>query len=391
MKKALLLGSSFSALPLLSNLQARGYLVTVVGKYEHDPCHQYADRSLFLDYSDEGFAKLDLDYASYEAVVPSCNDYSYLSGAKIAELFGQAGYDSVSKTQLLHEKHRFRRFCNQNGIRAPRVLLEATCAASLLDKALEFPAIVKPVDSFSGRGTNIVHDHAEALRAVDLAIAQSRVSRAIVEQFVDGSLHSHSAFIRNGAIVWEEFVDEFCGVYPYQVDRSQYPSCLTRSLKKEINSEIVKVVEILGLVDGLMHTQFIARGQEFWIIECMRRCPGDLFPEHFSRDVGSTYWQRYLDAFLGLPIDLTQSGGNSRRVERHVLSTSSVLAFYGVALTGNFEQVTIIPVKESGRIMNPAPYDKAAIVFIMESTSPTSTIDTSVAVIPHDFSSRTEP
>lgn len=390
MKKAMLLGSSFSALPILLNLKSRGYHVTVVGKYETDPCHEYSDSSLFIDYSDPDFSSSSLDFAIYDAVVPSCNDYAYLAGGQIAERFGQPGYDPIPTIHLLHEKHHFRKFCAENGIRAPKVFGHARNAEAFDGERLEFPAIVKPVDSFSGRGASIVHNHKEALEALEIALSQSRAEFAIVEQFVAGNLHSHSAFICRGQIVWEDFVDEYCGVYAYQVDRSQYPSRVAQSVRDGVRSEIERIVEILGLTDGLLHTQFIASGRDFWLIECMRRCPGDLFPEHFSGEAGLSYWQRYLQPFLGLPVDGRQGNEAIPAVERRVLSSSCPVAFYGVALTGRHQNVVIIPVKESGHLMRPAPYDKAAIVFIRAAPTETSEEVTSIEVAAHELTKLSE-
>ena len=51
MKKVLLVGSSFSAMPLLEELKKRAFHISVCGKYRTDPCHYYADNSFFVDYS----------------------------------------------------------------------------------------------------------------------------------------------------------------------------------------------------------------------------------------------------------------------------------------------------------------------------------------------------
>ena len=48
MKKVLLVGSSFSAMPLLEELKKRAFHVSVCGKYRTDPCHYYADNSFLL-------------------------------------------------------------------------------------------------------------------------------------------------------------------------------------------------------------------------------------------------------------------------------------------------------------------------------------------------------
>ena len=51
MKKFCLIGSSFSALPLAERIVKFGHQLYVVGNKKNDPCHNFAHKSIFLDYS----------------------------------------------------------------------------------------------------------------------------------------------------------------------------------------------------------------------------------------------------------------------------------------------------------------------------------------------------
>ena len=69
--RVLLLGTSYSSLPLLRELQLLNCEVIACGKYPDDPCHLYADKSVYVDYSDfEAVYSAVKDY-SINAVVPS--------------------------------------------------------------------------------------------------------------------------------------------------------------------------------------------------------------------------------------------------------------------------------------------------------------------------------
>ena len=102
----LLVGSSFSAAPMLFDLKARGAHVTVVGKYQDHPCHAYADHSIYIDYSDPEVLMDVCRNHAFDCLVPSCNDYAYVSAAQVAGKLGYAGFDLVETTQVLHEKDR---------------------------------------------------------------------------------------------------------------------------------------------------------------------------------------------------------------------------------------------------------------------------------------------
>ena len=240
--KTLLIGSSFSAVPMLVDLKRRGASVTVIGKYKDDPCHLYADHSVFADYSDpEALLRVCRDYG-FDYMVPSCNDYAYISASFVADKLGLPGFDKPEITATLHTKDKFRHFCQEIGVRVPKTYGEVSAGQQNLSEEIQGSVLVKPVDSFSGRGVQRVYHGQDMPAAITVALSMSRDARAIVEEFVDGALHSHTAFIANGQVVWHDFVDEFCEVYPYQVDSSCYPSRLSPTLRSAVHESMEKII-----------------------------------------------------------------------------------------------------------------------------------------------------
>ena len=60
----------------------------------------------------------------------------------------------------------------------------------------------------------------------------SKSGAVIAEEFVDGKLYSHSAFIKNKKIVVDFFVNEYCTVYPYQVNSSNISKQLSQKIQQ---------------------------------------------------------------------------------------------------------------------------------------------------------------
>lgn len=353
-------------MPFLYELKHLGADVSVVGKYESDPCHHYVDSSIYEDYSDGDMLLRICKEGRFDYIVPTCNDYSYVAGAAVADKLGLPGFDSPEVTAILHTKDRFRQFCSEIGVPAPRILGEVTPESGMEEVAaqLEGPALIKPVDSFSGRGVELVYAPEDLQSSVQRAMKMSRSKRAVVENFVDGALHSHTAFIVDGQIIWHEFVDEHCEVYRFQVDRSTFPSRLTHEMRAAVHASMERIVEALGLCDGLLHTQFIASDREFWIIECMRRCPGDLYGHHFKFSFGYNYEAQYVAGFLGRKPQLPSSYETQAPIERRVMSTDEAVPFLGVEMTQGAPTMIYVPLKESGKKLEVAPYDKAGILFL---------------------------
>lgn len=360
--KVLLVGSSFSAVPILFDLKKRGAYVAVIGKYENDPCHSYADQSFYEDYSDKKRLLAIFKDGEFDYIVPSCNDYAYLSCAYVANIVGLPGFDTPKLTEVFHFKDRFRSFCEKNAIPVPKIYGEVTDSVTNIKKDIMGRVLVKPVDSFSGRGVQLVRSNDELPKAINEAFSMSRIKAAVIEEYVEGSLHSHTAFIHNGKIIWHDFVDEFCEVYPYQVDRSSYPTCLSTEICAAVNASIEKIVEILSPADGLLHTQFIASKTKYWIIETMRRCPGDLYGHQFKFAFGFDYEHEYVSSFVGA-IPTVNIKKDTIKIERRILSSAHPLSFAGIALKNETREMILIPLKESGQKLQAAPFDKVGIAF----------------------------
>src|SRR3954452_7013349 len=326
-KKALLVGSSFSAAPIFFALKKRGIHVSVCGNREADPCRQYSDNSFLMDYSNRDELLHLVETEKFDYLVPTCNDYSYRSCAWTAQRLGFPGFDSYNVAATLHTKNEFRRLTEQFSLPAPKSRRQK--AGQTIDtSSLQYPLLVKPVDSFSGRGVTKVMVESDLPPAVEAALQSCRGNEAVLEEFVDGNLHSHSAFISNKEVVFDVFVDEYCTVYPYQVDCSNHPSLLPAAVQDAVRQSVVRLVKILGLTDGLLHTQFIADGERFWIIKCRRRSPGDLSGPLGKLSTAIQYTDLYIRPFLGEPISPSPGFQEAKCCGRHTISIDQSLVSY---------------------------------------------------------------
>lgn len=360
-KRVLLVGTSFSAAPLLHALQRMGCHVSVCGSQPDDPCVAYADAYYRLDYSDRE-ALLDLARSqSFDHICPTCNDFSLMSAAYVAAELGLPGFDDPATTETIFNKSLFRAFTEKNGIPSPRARrITASSDAAAID--LSPPLLIKPVDSFSGRGVTRIDDTAAIPEAIRQGSAESRTGEVLVEQFVPGTLHSHSAFLSRGEIVEDHFVDEFCQVYPYQVDCSNSPSRLPERLRAAVRECMRELARLLKLGDGLLHTQFLVDGDDFRIVECMRRCPGDLYYHLIQYSTRSRYIDNYLAPYLGREI-LPSAPGIVGLWARHTVSLPRDDVFFSFEHRIPASRVSTFPLCQSADAVRKAPYGKVAILF----------------------------
>ncbi|MAR90265.1 MAG: ATP-grasp domain-containing protein [Pseudomonadota bacterium] len=360
MRKALLVGSSYSSAPILSILRERGFQISVCGVHRDDPCHEYADKSYYIDYSNSEALKQLIDAEQFDFIVPSCNDTAYMSTVQATQQNPYPGFDTLPTARILHTKNSFREFTKDNAIPAPRWL---KASAQKDYSSLTLPLLVKPVDAFSGRGITKITDYSSLGPAIENARLSSKDDGVIVEEFVEGSLHSHSAFVVNEKIMIDFFVDEYCSIYPYQVDCSNHPSFLSQHIRNSVRAAIGTIISKLKICDGLIHSQFIVNDDQIWIIECMRRAPGDLFGNLISYSTGHDYTELYTLPFIGGKIKANSSSERYRLIGRHTISVVKPKTLFSFSQSLPSPKVSIVPLKRSGHPITDAPYDKVAILF----------------------------
>ena len=361
--KALLVGSSFSALPILIYLKSQGLHVTVCGNLKSDSCVSWADEYFELDYSQPELV-LDLfRERKFDFIVPSCNDAAIETASIVAHEYNLPGFDSPKTLTKIQNKNEFRSICQKLELNIPNYAYFDK-AKSSLEKIREigFPLLLKPTKQFSGRGIYKITSDSE----LEVAIERNDLTDDyLAEEYLEGSLHSHSAFIHSGKIMNEFFADEFCNAYMFQVDCSNSPSILPSGIQERVSAQVSTLIESLKLVDGLLHTQFIVKENKPYLIEAMRRCPGDLFPEMIKQSFGFNYIENYTNPFIDKSVGVSFTSESTKYIARHTISVKSEKPFVFVRLLlENYINYTFYPLKLSGEKLLSAPFDKAAILFL---------------------------
>lgn len=357
MKRALLADTNFSAAPIRQALIAQGYEVWVVGRNPSDALAVGNNNYIQKDYSDADQLEAVAKKLQVQALVPGCNDVSYAACCEVAAALGIAGFEKKQDLDCLHNKNQFRTLCHSLSIPAPqtyRTIDEALRARSRI--------IIKPADAYSGRGIKVLSQPTkrELQIAMTHAEGESRTNTALIEEFVDGDLFSYSAFLSEGAVLVAFSVAEYCSVNPFVVDVSYLmPQLgLEAKLKKDVEALAVE----LGIKSGLMHMQYIARGDDYWAIEPTRRCPGDLYSELIRYSTGFSYAEAYVAPFTGaqFPSLVPHMG---RHVVRHTVASDRSGIFESLAFSDYVHLRAWYPLARTGDNIAPSPEGRIGVAF----------------------------
>lgn len=363
MAKVLLVDTNFSSAPIYYELIAMGHEVHVVGNNPNDCLAKISPNYWKLDYSDTHELTDLVDREGYAYLIPGCTDRSYLSCVAVNR--GRFhGLDNSDNCSAVFNKARFRQHASKLGLPVP--------ARFSSDRPpLHGPIIVKPVDAFSGKGISVLREvDTDAFRkAVSTARSTSPTGEVIVEEYVDGQLYSHSAFIQDGHIAVDFLVREDSTANPFVVDTSRVIDGPDEVLQP-IRGYAERLAAELSLVDGLLHTQFICGDQGIKLIETTRRCPGDLYSQLIELTTGYPYARAYAMPFVDqatLPIHAER---RRNLIMRHTITVKSAQSFSHLRFTSAVHIERWTPLSLTGDQLAPSPGGRIGILFCRADSAP---------------------
>jgi hypothetical protein len=357
-KRALLFDINFSAYPLYKALRELNFEVHVVGNDESAPLAKLCRHYHNVDYSNRESINRLIQLVKPHYLIPGCTDVSYLSCLEFAQQLYFPGFDDIDTGIKLHGKHTAREMVQICGGLIPDQL-------DLVEHDDSGMMIIKPTDSFSGRGISIVsaNDNVAIEEAKQKALSMSKTNQIIVERFVKGDLLSHSASIFKGRIITDVFVNEYCTQDPFSVDTSYVSVNVNSNIKKDLRRLVESMADRFHLVDGLVHTQFIFDGTECQILEMTRRCPGDLYAQLVTLSTGIDYAKTYISAFADSNYGTeTYASDKTRYIVRHTVKSDSLGLLESIAFNSDLRIVSWIPLMKNNYYVK-NKFERVGILF----------------------------
>jgi biotin carboxylase len=363
MDRVLLLDTNGASAPIHKYLVHAGFEVHVVGRNPQDVLAKASPNYLNLDYSDVDATLAAAERLGAKYIVPGCNDLSYQTCAEIGARRPCPGIDTVEAARTLGNKQVFRSYAAGHGLPAPRPIAQADAAAGR-------PVIVKPVDAYSGRGvTALKAPTVESVSAaMTVARQYSQSGTCLIEEYVEGQLYSHTAFLNPTGFDADFIVEEHGSINPFAVDTSCVVPDFDPALLREVRAAIRQIADDLQLTSGLIHTQFIADRGRFWIIEITRRCPGDLYSHLISLSTGFNYAENYVRPFIGMPFE--GRPGNQSGVMRHTISLPEEQTFGSLQFHRPVHIEAFVPLALAGDRVAPSPFGRIGILFAQAEAGP---------------------
>lgn len=355
----LLLDNSFAAEPLFDAL-AKNHTVFTVGNLNLASLSlSNGERHLDVDYSiPQNFWDFCLQN-NISNFLPGCTDvsletYKLCNNNDDSKKFAEA----VSITQ---NKSKFKALCNYLDIDTPKAY----------DKNnVKFPALFKPVDSYSGQGISIAHEFSELDFSSELAQSNSKTKEFLIEEYIDGPLYSGSYFFLEDNLIFKNFTREHCFSSPFTVDYSHVAFNFDKDIEKIISFQVRKLKSSFQISNIFMHFQFIIKNGAPHFLEMMLRCPGDLYSKLVELSVGINYSCLYANCFNYFLGDLDTKHYQNETAILRITLTISPQTYIKSFKFPNLDIVHFVPTVPIGTVNLSNKPMRVALIFIRYSEIP---------------------
>ncbi|HSD59983.1 MAG TPA: formate-dependent phosphoribosylglycinamide formyltransferase [Burkholderiales bacterium] len=309
--RVMLLGSGELGKEVIIALQRLGVEVIAVDRYPHAPGHQVAHRSHVVAMTDGAALRLLIEQERPHLVVP---EIEAIATDTLLEI------EKEGLAEVIPTARAARLTMNREGIRrlAAETLGLPTSpyafADSLgelqaaIDGGIDYPCVVKPVMSSSGKGQSIVKGPGDVAKAWDYAGSAGRVkqARVIVEGFIAFDYEITQLTVRavgESGRVETHFCDPIGHVQVHgDYVESWQPQPMSPVALAKSRDIAARVTGDLG-GRGIFGVELFVKGDQVWFSEVSPR-PHDTGLVTLRSQVQSEF-ELHARAILGLPVDVS--------------------------------------------------------------------------------------
>lgn len=329
-KRLLLLAGTNLTIEAIEMAQKMGIWVAVTDYNENTPAKRIADAAFNVSTTDlDALEKLCREQ-KIDGIFTNWIDSMLPWGARICERMGFPYPFTLEQIELYTEKESFKQLCLQNDVPVPK---QYCVSNNLIDEetdGIEFPVIVKPVDSSGSRGISVCYDRLQLRQAFSKALSYSASGHLLVEQYIDQDEITVNYVIENGRAKLTSIHDRYFNTEQEGVIKTPdiyiYPSKYTSRYIEQVDGRVTSMLEKTGLRNGSIFMQACVKDGNVYFYETGMRLNGCKIYHLVNAECGYNALERLIR------YSLTGSMGSPGIEEmvnphfRHWYSTMSLLA-----------------------------------------------------------------
>lgn len=281
MKKFMILGATYTQIPLIEAGKKLGYhtiCATIPGDY---PAIPYADEICHVDISNPKAVLEKAQELQIDGIATCCMDLPVRAVGYVSEKMGLCGL-TENAALLSNQKMLMKDAFVKGGVKSP--LYRKVSSEAELELAwneLPQPVILKAVDLQASRGIYVCRSFEDLKTAYHEAMQLTREDFCIVEQFVKGIDIGAQAFVYNGEILFilPHNDEVFVGSANKPIGHSA-PLLASDDVVAETKKQCELAIRALGLNNCAVNIDLIKTDDgEIYMIELTGRVGATCLPE----------------------------------------------------------------------------------------------------------------
>lgn len=303
MKRLMILGASYSLVPLIQAAKRLGY-VTVAASIPGDyPGFSIADESCYGDITKPEEILKEARRFQVQGIATCCMDVGLKSQGYVASKLGLPGpsWETVWKCTNKYEMKKA--FVENQVPTAPFCVIRSEEDLREGFGRLRFPLMLKAVDQMGSRGIFRCNTEEEVLAYYPETLKATKESYCILEEFLEGTMFGVEAMVQNGQLVYVLPVgnDLRQGNPPFPIGH-YVPWQEGEALEEGIRSVIERAVRALGADNCPMDFDMMLKDGQVYVIEGTARAGATCLAELVGIHYGLDYYEVIAKLAMGEPV-----------------------------------------------------------------------------------------
>ena len=303
MKKLMILGASYSQLPLYKKAHEMGIATIAVSTPGDWPGFAEADEASYTDITDSEKVLEAARTLKADGITTCCLDAGVRAIGYACEKLGLKGL-SAKAADISNDKFKMKEAFMRGGVNCARHV----CIKSRkeLEKELDtfdFPVVVKAVDLMGSRGIFRCNNREETFMYYEKTMEATGRPYCLLEEFSEGQMLGCEAMLSDGELVYclPNNIEVFQSYVPTPVGHS-VPYRKENELGDEVKRQLLLAAKAVGLDNCPVNCDLIEKDGKIYVIEITGRAGGTCLPEMVSLYYGIDYYEAIIRLAMGMPV-----------------------------------------------------------------------------------------
>jgi biotin carboxylase len=280
-KRLLLMGGGAYVKGIKKYADEQGFYMIAVGSSPKTALKDIADEFYQIDTQDVNAVTALVKEKKIDGIFVGSSEVNIDPAITVSERTGVHFYAKRQQWDIISNKARFKEYARQYGVPVTKDYhVTSEFLREDLD-AIQYPVIVKPVDSSGARGVNACYNEDELKKYYLEALKWSKGKEVIVEELITGAQEVFFHYtIQDGIFSLS------MGFTKFKVESKErdyvslpifhmYPSSHIDQYIKKVDAAAKQMFQSIGLKDGIVMLQGFDKGGDFSFFESGYRMGGE--------------------------------------------------------------------------------------------------------------------